>query len=261
MNSSGHSGYFDCRPDTDSKELYNALIIVGAPEIANNYRQALLNGKDDDYIQTDEVFANFESAFSNNLMEYVELNRAEIFTEAKSEIKNATSEFRYHPDPLKTGAFKKGKSVVCDCCGNKTSVYYSEPFYSIEEIEFLCPDCIKSGNASEKFDGEFQDYCSCDKINDEEKLDELCKQPPGYKSWQQGYWLSHCDDFCAFIDYVGWKEIKNMGIEVEIEDDLSTNSDYKIDDVKKHLQNNGSMQGYLFRCLICGKYRLHIDCD
>ena len=25
--------------------------------------------------------------------------------------------------------------------------------------------------------------------------------------------------------------------------------------------NNGGMQGYLLRCLVCGKYRLHIDFD
>ena len=30
--------------------------------------------------------------------------------------------FKYHPDPLKTEAFKTGKNVVCDCCGKETDV-------------------------------------------------------------------------------------------------------------------------------------------
>ena len=189
-----------------------------------------------------------------------------IFDKFKNPKKNPKSEidipkFKYHPEPIKTGAFNIDDVVVCDCCEKETTVYYSNPFFSIDEIEFLCPDCIKSGNASKKFDGAFQDSCSCDNVNDEEKLNELCTRTPGYKGWQQEYWLAHCDDFCAFIGYVGWNEILQMGIEKEIEEDLSTNNDFSIADIKKHLKNSGSMQGYLFRCLLCGRHRLHIDCD
>lgn len=30
--------------------------------------------------------------------------------------------FKYHPEPLKTGVFETGETVVCDCCGNETKV-------------------------------------------------------------------------------------------------------------------------------------------
>ena len=169
--------------------------------------------------------------------------------------------FKYHPEPIKTGAFKTDKAVICECCGKETDIYYSNPFFSVEEVEFLCPECIKSGKASEKFDGAFHDSCSCDEVDDEEKLNELCARTPGYSGWQQEYWPAHCDDFCAFIGYVGWDEIRQMGIEAEIEEDLPANCDYPVSVVKQHLRNNGSMQGYLFRCLVCGKHRLHVDCD
>ena len=53
--------------------------------------------------------------------------------------------FKYHPNPLKTGAFKTGKNVVCNCCGKETDVYYTRPFYSVENIEYLCPECIVNG--------------------------------------------------------------------------------------------------------------------
>lgn len=168
-------------------------------------------------------------------------------------------EFKYHPYPIKTGAFKTDETVICDCCGDKTDVYYNEPFFSVEDDIYLCPACIKSGKASEKFDGEFQDYDSCDKVSDKERLNELCTRTPGYCGWQQEYWLAHCDDYCAFIDYVGWNEIKEMGIEKEIEEDI--NDDSHFEHIKKYLLNGGDLQGYLFRCLHCGKHRLHTDCS
>ena len=38
--------------------------------------------------------------------------------------------FRYHPNPLETGAFEESKEgVVCDCCGKTTHIYYTGPFY------------------------------------------------------------------------------------------------------------------------------------
>ncbi|WP_458787851.1 CbrC family protein, partial [Vallitalea sediminicola] len=79
------------------------------------------------------------------------------------------------------------------------SIYNVGPFYAIEEVENICPWCIKNGKASEKYDGMFQDDQSCDKVNKEEYLDELVHRTPGYCGWQQEYWLSHCGDFCAFI--------------------------------------------------------------
>jgi len=182
-----------------------------------------------------------------------------LSVEKQQQIVDSLPGFKYHPEPIKTGAFKIGEAVVCECCHKATNVFYSEPFFSVDEIEFLCPDCIKSGRAHEKFDGDFQDSHSCDKVSDKEKLNELCTRTPGYCGWQQEYWPAHCDDFCAFIGYVGWNEIQQMGIEKEIEEDISKNSDYPISAVKQHLMINGSMQGYLFRCLVCSKHRLHID--
>ena len=63
--------------------------------------------------------------------------------------------FRYHPDPVKTGAFLKSDSaVVCQCCNNPTDIYYSGPFYAEEEVDILCPACIANGEAAMKYDGE-----------------------------------------------------------------------------------------------------------
>jgi len=165
--------------------------------------------------------------------------------------------FRYHPNPLATGAFEELKEpVICSCCQKNTYITYKTPFYSIEEIENLCPDCIASGAAAEKFDGEFQDECSVDDVSDNEKLDELIHRTPGYCGWQQEYWRAHCDDFCAFLGYVGYRELKQMGIVDEVLEDLKL----ELSDIE-YMTNGGSMQGYLFQCIHCGKYCICIDYD
>lgn len=171
--------------------------------------------------------------------------------------------FRYHPDPIKTGAFKEGEEQKCDCCGKPTKIVYNSPFYTAcDDIDCICPECISSGAAALKFDGEFQDADSVGDVSDPSKLDELIHRTPGYIGWQQEYWLAHCDDFCAFIGYVGWDDIVEMGLEAQIEKNYNKEINFfDFNDVKENMINNGSMQGYLFQCLHCKEYFLYVDCD
>lgn len=169
--------------------------------------------------------------------------------------------FQYHPNPLETGAFEQSEEpVICDCCGKPTNIFYESPFYSIEDVECLCPQCIANGAAAEKFDGEFQDESYLDKcVKDSSKLDELIHRTPGYHGWQQEYWRAHCGDFCAFIGYVGAKELRAMGIMEEVLDDPLWSDNAK--ELIQNMVNRGSVQGYLFQCLHCGKHLLWMDYD
>jgi len=169
--------------------------------------------------------------------------------------------FKYHPDPFMTGAFYElDKAETCSCCGKPTFIRYKGPFYSLEEPGCLCPDCIANGMAAEKFDGEFQDECSVDEIDNPEGLEELIHKTPGYCGWQQEYWRAHCNDYCAFIGYAGSQELKEMGIMEEVLDDSLWNETAK-DNIRNNMFNGSGMQGYLFRCLHCGRYLLWADCD
>jgi len=173
--------------------------------------------------------------------------------------------FKYYPDPLKTGEFETDETVTCECCGKETDVYYTGPFYSVENIEYLCPECIVNGEASKKFKGSFQDDCSIGEVSNEEKIDELIHRTPGYRGWQQEYWVAHCNDFCAFIGYVGAKELKEMGILEEVIKNGNSQEECDWDEEEieliKTMVNGESMQGYLFRCLHCGKHFLYYDVD
>lgn len=174
-------------------------------------------------------------------------------------MKNKIPVFKYHPDPFATEIFQEQEEpVTCPCCGQATDVTYEGPFYCVEEVDGLCPACIASGAAADKYDGAFQDSESVDEVDDPEKLDELIHRTPGYCGWQQEYWRAHCNDFCAYLGTVGYRELEQMGLLDEVRETL-------LDDwFQEHLTNvtkDGSMVGYLFQCLHCGKHLLHIDCD
>ena len=52
-----------------------------------------------------------------------------------------------------------------------THIFYTNPFFSVEDIAYLCPECIASGEAARKYDGSFQDDFSLDDgVDDPEKL-------------------------------------------------------------------------------------------
>ncbi|AET62014.1 protein yiej [Paenibacillus terrae HPL-003] len=59
-------------------------------------------------------------------------------------------------------------------------------------------------------------YPACCAQLEEAKLDELLHRTPGYEVWQTVAWLDHCDDYCIFIDFVGWKELVSRGIENDV---------------------------------------------
>ena len=82
-------------------------------------------------------------------------------------------------------------------------------------------------------------------------------------SWQGEFWLSCCDDYCEYLGSVGIKELDELGIKDQVLNDYIEHwpDGYSIEDINEYLTKNGSVTGYLFRCLHCGKYRLHIDSD
>lgn len=63
-------------------------------------------------------------------------NEKMLSVKERQQIADSLPKFRYHPEPLKTGAFRIGDAVVCECCDKETNVYYSGPFFSVDEIEF-----------------------------------------------------------------------------------------------------------------------------
>jgi len=167
--------------------------------------------------------------------------------------------FKYHPNCYENTFSKaeNGKFPTCQCCDKETEYFY-DAMYSREEIECLCPNCIATGIAAKKFDGDFvQDADEIDE--NENRRKELFECTPGYESWQGENWLAHCNDYCAFIGKVGIKELKELGIIKKVLAEYKKRKEYNIKDVKKCLHKEGDMAGYLFQCLHCKKYLLYVD--
>ena len=67
----------------------------------------------------------------------------EILRQKEHLAERGIPKFRYHPDPLATGAFEESEEgQICDCCGKTTHICYSDLFYAVDDIECFCPECI-----------------------------------------------------------------------------------------------------------------------
>ena len=131
--------------------------------------------------------------------------------EAHKEKVSELPTFRYHPDPLATGSFTEGDPKTCPSCGEDHTIYYALRPYCVEELRHLCPTCISTGRAAQKFEAEFIQDADWQGVMDKEKDQILFCQTPGYSSWQGEYWLSCCQDYCAYLGTVGTRELEEMG--------------------------------------------------
>ncbi|MDO4696769.1 MAG: CbrC family protein [Neisseria sp.] len=121
----------------------------------------------------------------------------------------------------------------------------------------ICPKCFAYGMAAEKFDADsIQDAEEIQ--NGAEKTKELFRRTPGFDSWQGEWWLAHCNDYCAFLGDTDNADLEKRGIVDEVYAEYAQQGRYDIELVRKYLGKN-MLSGYLFKCLHCGKHRLHVD--
>lgn len=164
--------------------------------------------------------------------------------------------FKYHPNLYKDGDVVEGEGV-CQCCGKTVDTYVTN-LYCEEKVDCICLDCVQSGKAVEKFGGEFVQNVET-LLDDPEKTDELLHRTPGYRSWQGEYWLTCCDDYCAYLGRVGYDELDAMGIAKPVCAEYMQRKDCLEGDIPSLLSKEGPVTGYLFQCLHCGKYHLWVD--
>ncbi len=119
--------------------------------------------------------------------------------------------FRFHPDPLRTGAIVK-QAGHCSCCDQPVDYLYVGPAASIYDLEEkLCPWCIASGAAAEKFDVEFSERQPLIEAGvDPEVIEEIVGRTPGYICWQHPTWEVHQGKPCQFIGDTTGKALRQM---------------------------------------------------
>lgn len=164
-------------------------------------------------------------------------------------------QFKYHPNLYEMDILEHFEGT-CKCCGNPGSVFY-QGIYCVEDVDYLCLDCIASGKAAEKFDGHFNS--DFDDVDNPEAIDELMHRTPGYLSWQEPVWKACCNDFCAYLGTVGTKELEKLGIADELFEEGGSFDGYE--NARSELAKDGWFTGHLFQCLHCGKYLLHVEAN
>lgn len=107
--------------------------------------------------------------------------------------------FRYHPDPVATGAVI-ASDKRCLCCELSRGYIYMGSVYSTNDLDdALCPWCIADGSAASKLDASFGELSGKHRAAVPEAVaSEVNLRTPGYVSWQGEFWLSHCGDACEF---------------------------------------------------------------
>ena len=246
---------------TDEKEAKEVLVdvyqLLGMMESAYKLFSTIVNKADRKQIKKLATLQELSKSQADNYALPRPLTEKE--EAARRERLKDLPQFRYYPDPVGTGAFEEGEAKTCPCCGKKSTVYYSILPYCVENVENLCPLCISSGEAAKKYDATFIQDAEWNGESDKEKDEELFRRTPGYISWQGEYWLSCCDDYCAYLGTVGTRELKAMDIADEVFEEYAARNEFE--DAREYLVKDGSLCGYLFRCLHCGKYHLWVDAD
>ena len=168
--------------------------------------------------------------------------------------------FKYHPDPIFTGVITVSNEV-CECCGKAQGYIYKASFYSVEEVKLICPWCIADGSAAEKFDGVFSDeYPLIAAGISAEIIDEVCKRTPGFISWQQETWQSHCGSACEFHGDANKQDLQELsGAKLE---SFLINSMIKTDhwaNILQHYRKGGNPAVYKFKCVKCAQLIFSMD--
>ncbi|MBI3968714.1 MAG: CbrC family protein [Chloroflexi bacterium] len=109
--------------------------------------------------------------------------------------------FKYHPDPITTGAIVSSPAT-CLCCGQSRGyVYAGWPYCEAELDQQLCPWCIADGSAQERFGAKFIDDAIAvgegwDNVPAAAR-DEVVHRTPGIITWQGDQWYTCCGDAAA----------------------------------------------------------------
>lgn len=175
--------------------------------------------------------------------------------------------FRYHPDPVATGAFEQARTTCRSCGEARGWVYAVAPYAETDLRDRLCPWCVADGSAAATFDAAFTDLGQLARTDDRtevptEVLDEIAHRTPGFSGWQEERWLFCCHDGAAFLGPVGWDELSPFPDAVSMVRAQAERWGFSGEDADAlvgSLDVDGDSTAYLFRCLHCGAHLAYAD--
>ena len=170
--------------------------------------------------------------------------------------------FKYHPDPIGTGAIVPS-SETCECCGFARGYRYSRPILARTEIENVCPWCIADGSACRKFDADINEVGSLQGDGIAASIrEEIATRTPGYVSWQGENWLSCCDDACEFWGDASAQDVRRIDRHRDVfPKHTLTVSDIEWFKIVRNYEPAGNPTFYKFVCRHCRRVKYAWYCD
>lgn len=144
------------------------------------------------------------------------------------------------------------EGVKCDCCG-KTTNFYTDLIYSKQDVEAICVDCVTSGNASKKFDGNFNE---AENIEDKMAMEEVELKTPTLPTYQEFLWPACCNDMCVYLRKCTEKDLENKELMLDVQSNFKDDN-IPFEDIKK--MSPSFLR--LFKCAHCGKHKILVDLD
>ena len=93
----------------------------------------------------------------------------------------------------------------------------------------------------------------------EEIISEVTERTPGFESWQQEVWLTHCNDACAYLGDASKDDVRKLADGIGYIDDGQQWSSKSYLELGKHYEPKGSPALYKFQCLHCQQILFGID--
>ena len=198
--------------------------------------------------------------------------------------------FTYFVDPDNFANTEKNCS--CDLCKQKSDYCLNVEDYELDRKLKVCYDCVLNGRLEEleiklnnilypHIDKEYLANLKkifpklSNKELESKYLDQsriLTYLTPALVTWQDLYWPYHCGDYCEYLQMAGTEDLNEFVTNSDgkgfLEKHLTPDSlGWTIDELwsslkpgtMKNFNDNWSPTAYIFRCLTCKEYFIHVD--
>ncbi|MCC7064395.1 MAG: CbrC family protein [Planctomycetes bacterium] len=178
---------------------------------------------------------------------------------------SALPKFRFHPEPLLSGAIETS-DAECGVCGQTRGFVYAGPCYVEDDFDAqLCPWCIADGSAHRKFGVTFHELELPPEI-EVEVLDEIEERTPGITSFNPVEWPVCCKAPMAYLEPAGKKEIQKRHAKLPPALVAQMAEEFELPPAEAQqlfdsLQRDESPCAHIFRCAACEAVRAQIDFD
>jgi uncharacterized protein CbrC (UPF0167 family) len=170
--------------------------------------------------------------------------------------------FPYYRDPVADGTIERS-TEECAACGRArgfivTTLAYGE---DVPADARFCPWCIADGTAHQRFGATFNEV---DLGAAEEATAEVSERTPGFLTWQEVGWPTHCHDVGVYLGQPSGDQLRSNPEALDaLRADLAQWDWGRDDDYVRDFIDGlgGSQVAYLFECPRCATQLVRWDQD